>query len=59
MEITADAARRLNTLRTADPAYCAARQNYLEGGEMRMTGDHSRLGSWLGAVHDAIVERTG
>ena len=59
VEITADAARRLNTLRTADPAYSATRQNGLEGGEMRVTGDPSRLGDWLEAVHDAIVERTG
>lgn len=59
VEIAADAARRLNILRTADQAYSAALQNYLEGGEMRVTGDPSRLGSWFEAVHDAIVERTG
>lgn len=59
VEITAAAGRRLNTLRTADPAYAAARQYYLAGGAMRVTGDPSRLGSWLEAVHDAIVERTG
>lgn len=58
VEITAEAARRLNSLRAGDPAYPAVRQRYLETGEMRVTGDPARLGAWLEDVHDPIVERT-
>lgn len=58
VEITAAAARRLNSLPAADPAYRVARQRYLETGEMRVTGDPERLGAWLEAVHDPIVART-
>jgi hypothetical protein len=58
VEITAAAARRLNMLRSDDPAYAAARDRYLETGEMRVEGDPSRLGDWLEAVHDPIVART-
>lgn len=58
VEITAAAARHLNILRSNDPAYAAARARYLATGEMRVEGDPSRLGDWLAAVHDPIVERT-
>ena len=58
VEITVAAARRLNALRLADPAFAEARQLYLDTGEMRVTGDVSRLGGWLDAVHDPIVDET-
>lgn len=58
VEITAEAARRLNSLRAADPAYTTARKRYLETGEMRVTGEPTRLGAWLEDVHDPIVDRT-
>jgi hypothetical protein len=58
VEVTAAAARELNTLRSADPSYQAARDKFLSTGEMRVDGDPSRLGGWLDAVHDPIVDRT-
>lgn len=58
IEITAAAARALNRLRSADPSYPAARDEFLRTGEMRVDGDPSRLGDWLAAVHDPIVDRT-
>jgi hypothetical protein len=58
VEVTAAAARKLNTLRSTDASYQAARDKFLSTGEMRVEGDPSRLGSWLDAVHDPIVDRT-
>lgn len=58
IEITAAAARKLNTLRSADPNYTAALEGFLSTGEMRVEGDPSRMGGWLNAVHDPIVNRT-
>ncbi len=58
IDITAAAARRLNSLRSADPAYRAAVDHFLNTGEMRVDGDPSRMGGWLEAVHDPIVDRT-
>lgn len=58
IEITAAAARTLNTLLSADPDYAAALEGFLCTGEMRVLGDPSRLGSWLSEVHDRIVDRT-
>jgi hypothetical protein len=58
IEITAAAARALNSLRSADPQYSAACDRFLRTGEMRVVGDPSRIGRWLGAVHDPIVDRT-
>lgn len=58
VEITAPAARALNALYSADPNYRAAREKFLSSGEMRVDGDASRLGDWLAAVHDPIVDRT-
>lgn len=58
IEITAAAARELNTLRSADPNYTAALQGFLSTGEMRVEGDPLRMGGWLNAVHDPIVSRT-
>ncbi len=58
IEITAAAARALNTLHGADPDYLAARDKFLSTGEMRVDGDPSQLGGWLDAVHDPIVDRT-
>lgn len=58
IEITASAARKLNNLRSADPNYTAALEHFLSTGEMRVEGDPSRMGGWLYAVHDPIVNRT-
>lgn len=58
VEVTAAAARELNTLRSADPNYQAARDKFLSTGEMRVAGDPSRMGGWLDAVHDPIVDHT-
>jgi hypothetical protein len=58
VEVTAAAARELNTLRSTDPSYQAARDKFLRTGEMRVDGDPSRMGSWLDATHDPIVDRT-
>ena len=58
VEITAAAARRLNGLHSAGPDYHAERNKFLGTGEMRVKGDPTRLGGWLDAVHDPIVNRT-
>ena len=56
VEVTATAARELNTLHGA--TYDTARNKFLSTGEMRVDGDPSRMGHWLDAVHDPIVDRT-
>lgn len=56
VEVTAGAARELNLLR--GPDFDAARERFLSTGEMRVDGDPSRMGAWLDAVHDPIVDRT-
>jgi len=58
IEISAAAARALNSLRSDDPNYRVARDEFLRTGEMHVEGDPSRLGDWLDAVHDPIVDRT-
>ncbi|MBY5412688.1 hypothetical protein HFO98_30510 [Rhizobium leguminosarum] len=58
IEITASAARALNVLRSGDPDYQTALQDFQRSGEMKVGGDPSRLGRWLETVHDLIVERT-
>jgi hypothetical protein len=58
VEVTAQAARDLNRLSSADPRYAQARQRFTDNGDYRIEGDAARLGSWLEAVHDPIVERT-
>lgn len=58
VEVTAAAARALNLLRSTDPRYAVVRDEVLSSSEMRVEGDISRLGAWLEAVHDPIVERT-
>lgn len=58
MEITAAAARELNTLRTDDPAYQQRRERFIETGDIRVQGDPSRLGGWLDVAHDPIVDHT-
>ncbi|AMM18469.1 hypothetical protein AX768_29860 (plasmid) [Burkholderia sp. PAMC 28687] len=58
IEITAAAARTLNNLYIADPNYSAALDRFLSINEMRIDGDPSQMGGWLGTVHDAIVDRT-
>lgn len=58
VEVTAAVARELNALHSDDPAYAAARERAIATGAMRVDGDPSRLGGWLDAVHDPIVDRT-
>lgn len=58
IEVTAAAARELNRLYSVDPSYPTTRDGFLGTGEMRVTGDPSRLGAWPAAVHDPIVART-
>ncbi|CDX39370.1 conserved hypothetical protein [Mesorhizobium sp. ORS 3359] len=58
IEITVAASRRLNALRSADPNYLAAIDCLRAAGQMRVEGDLSRIGDWLKAVHDAIVDQT-
>ncbi|MDO1583773.1 hypothetical protein [Rhizobium oryzicola] len=58
IEITMAAARRLNSLTSADPAYRQAIADSLGTGEMVVDGDLRRLGPWLEEVHDIIVKRT-
>ena len=58
IEITAAAARTLNLMRSSDPDFQIALQYFQSSGEMKVTGDPSRLGRWMEAVHDPIVERT-
>lgn len=58
IEVTAAVAHELNVLRSDDPAYPAARDLAIAEGNMRVDGDPSRLGGWLEAVHDPIVDRT-
>lgn len=58
VEITVAAAQTLNSLRSVDPAYRAAIDRFRRTGEMRVDGDLSRMGTWLEAVHDRIVDRT-
>jgi hypothetical protein len=48
----------LNNLRSADPNYTAALEDFLSTGAMRVKGDPSRMGRWLDTVHDPIVNRT-
>ena len=55
VEVTAAAARKLNLM--LGPAYNAVRDSFLRTGEMRVSGNVSRLGAWLDAVHDPIVDR--
>lgn len=58
VEITTAAAHRLNSLRSADPAYADVMNQFLGTGEIRVDGDPSRLGGWLQELHDPIMERT-
>ncbi|WP_417679338.1 hypothetical protein [Pseudodonghicola sp.] len=58
VEVTSEAARRLNQLFSTDPAYALALEEYLKSGALRMCGDPAKLGAWFGAVHDDIVRRT-
>jgi hypothetical protein len=58
IELTAAAARELNSLYSADPDYHAALDRFLRTGEIRVDGDPSQMGDLLKAVHDPIVART-
>jgi hypothetical protein len=58
VEISTAAAKTLNRLQSADPRYRVALDAFVQSGDMRVTGDITRLGDWLGAAHDPIVART-
>lgn len=58
LDVTRAASRELNMLHSDDPKYPVALQRLVSTGEMRVDGDPSQLGDWLGAVHDTVVDRT-
>ncbi|ATE67254.1 hypothetical protein [Rhizorhabdus dicambivorans] len=58
LDVTKACSRELNMLHTDDPRYQAAVGRLVGNGEMKVDGDVSRLGSWLGPVHDIVVDRT-
>ncbi|MQT15440.1 hypothetical protein [Segnochrobactrum spirostomi] len=59
IEVSAAGARALNLLSASDPRYPETLGRLLDGGDLRVTGDIARFGTWFGAaLHDAIVERT-
>ena len=58
VEVTAEAARALNEVRSDDPSYAALRQHFVDSGDLRVTGDPTPLAALLDAVHDPIVDRT-
>lgn len=58
IEITAAAARTLNLLLSSDPMFAAAQGEFVDSGEMRISGDFAPFEGLLGDVHDRIVART-
>ncbi|TFW26533.1 hypothetical protein [Duganella callida] len=56
--VTAAASRQLNTRYSDDPEYGSLMAHLADIGELSVTGDLSRLGSWFAVVHDRIVDRT-
>lgn len=58
IDVTMAASRKLNALHSADPNYLVAMDCLRAAGQMRVDGELSRIGEWLQAVHDAIVDRT-
>lgn len=58
LDVTRAASRKLNTLHSSDLEYQPTVGKYLSSGEFRIDGDPSRLGDWLGPVHDVVVDRT-
>lgn len=58
VDVTRAASYTLNTLRGDDPLFHAAFAHLQATGEFQMEGDLSRLGSWFGAAHDRIVDKT-
>lgn len=58
IEVTAAGSRTLNALRGDTPYFHAALAELQASGELKVDGDFSQLGSWFGAVHDLIVDRT-
>lgn len=59
IEVSAAAARELNLLYTADPAYVIARDRATRLRQIRVDGDLSPMADWLNAIHDSIVDHTG
>ena len=58
IEVTANAARALNTFRSDDPEYSATLNIYLGSNEMQIAGDLSEIEAVFASVHDPIVQRT-
>ena len=58
IDVTMAASRQINALHSADPNYLVAMNCLQAAGQMRVDGEISRIGEWLKAVHDAIVDRT-
>lgn len=58
IEVCAAAARELNLLYAADPAYEAFRDRAIRQGRIRVDGDLGAMAHWLAALHDPIVDHT-
>ena len=58
IEVTAAAARELNLLRSADPAFASIREHVLRTGEMRVDGDLTPIAPALNETHDLLVDQT-
>jgi hypothetical protein len=56
--VTVAASRQLNTRYSDDPEYGSLIAHLTDIGELSVSGDLSRLGSWFAGVHDQIVDRT-
>lgn len=58
MEVTRAASYAVNTLYSADPKFQSTFSELVASGAIKIVGDLSQLGEWLGTVHDPIVDRT-
>jgi hypothetical protein len=58
IEVTAQTARQLNLLLSADPAYRQTLSEAASRGDFRINGDLGALGHVFDMAHDSIVRRT-
>jgi hypothetical protein len=58
IEVTAQTARQLNLLLSADPAYRQTLSDAASRGDFRVSGDLGALGQVFNMAHDSIVRRT-
>lgn len=52
------ASRQLASVYGADPEHHRLFESFLSDGAMEIEGDFSALASWLGPVHDKVVDQT-